>query len=124
MAAGINIDNLAAAIAKGLEEYSEEVTQAIKKAVDDTAKEAADELKQKSPKRTGAYGKDWTSKKAYEDSRSKRATVYNKKRYRLTHLLEYGHALRGGGRVDPRPHIKEIEEKAIKDFEARIKEGI
>ena len=52
--------------------------------------------------RTGKYTKDWT-----HDQRSSRTSVitglngysvYNKKHYQLTHLLEKGHQLRKGGR--------------------------
>lgn len=122
--AGTQIDDLAAELAAGLAEYSEEVTETIKRSVDEVAAATVNELKQTSPKRTGAYAKDWANKKAYEDTRSKRKTVYNKKHYQLTHLLEYGHAKRGGGRVDPKPHIKAAEEKAAKEFESKIRRGL
>lgn len=122
--AGINIERLADELAAGLLEYSEEVTVKVKKAVDVVAKNAVSELKNTSPKRTGAYAKDWAAKQAYEDSRTKRKTVYNKKHYQLTHLLEFGHAKRNGGRVPAKEHIKAVEEKAQKEFEEAIKREI
>lgn len=122
--AGINVEQLAAQIAAGLTEYSDEITTKVKAAVESTSKETVSELKDTSPRRTGAYAKDWTTKKAYEDSRSKRKTVYNKDHYQISHLLEYGHAKRGGGRVEGRPHIKAAEERAKKQLETKIRREI
>ena len=39
----------------------------------------------------------------------------------LPHLLEYGHAKRGGGRVPGRAHIKPVEDKITKDFERKVR---
>jgi hypothetical protein len=50
--------------------------------------------------------------------------VHNKTDYQLTHLLEHGHAKRNGGRVAPKIHIRPNEEKAVKEFEKRIKGAI
>ena len=122
--AGIDIERLAEELAAGLLEYSDEVTQVVKKAVEDVSKSTASELKTTAPKRTGAYAKDWTSRKSYEDRRSKRKTVHNKDHYQLTHLLEFGHAKRNGGRVPAKAHIKEAEEKAQQELEAEIRGGI
>jgi hypothetical protein len=54
------------------------------------------------------------------------AIVYGKTgTYQLAHLLENGHARRGGGRnVDAIVHIKPVEEWAIKEVEARIREKV
>jgi len=51
-------------------------------------------------------------------------TVHSANRYQIAHLLEHGHAKRGGGRVAARPHIAAAEEKGIRDLEDRIKEGL
>ncbi|MDL2250770.1 HK97 gp10 family phage protein [Lachnospiraceae bacterium OttesenSCG-928-J05] len=113
----INVDQLASEIAKGLTEYSDEVTEIIKEGVEKISKEAAQELKASSPKKTGSYAKGWTTKTAFENKRSKRKSVYNKTDYQLTHLLEKGHAKRNGGRTAPIVHIAKVEKKMIRDFE-------
>lgn len=121
---GIKVDKLAGAIQNELRLYSDDVNKAVKSAVAKVSKETVDELQEKSPKRTGAYRKDWTSQTAYESQRTKRDSVYNRKHYQVTHLLEKGHALRGGGRVRAYEHIKPAEEKAISKMEKLITQEV
>ena len=118
--AKIPLDQLGNEIAKILSEYTEDVIEGIDEAGQEVAKEAVKELKVKSPKKTGVYAKGWTKKteKKYGDVST--VIIYNKNKPSLTHLLEHGHAKRGGGRVDGIPHIKPVEEKIIKEFSSKV----
>ena len=120
----VDIKDLATEIAAGLTEYDQNVADEIKTIVDDVAQEGVDELKQSSPKLTGSYRRGWRKKQTYADTRTKRNTVFNKTDYQLTHLLEYGHASRNGGRVNPRVHIKPVEEKMVTELQERIEKVV
>ena len=113
-------------------QYAEDVKVGVEKAAKETAKDTADTLRTTSPKRTGKYAKSWDFKKT--EKANSGYTVYNKEHYRLTHLLENGHATRSGGRtkpkegklsfVAPREHIRDAEEKAEKEFTSKVEEVI
>lgn len=45
-------------------------------------------------------------------------------RYQLTHLLEHGHAKRGGGRVPAKPHIAAAEQAGIEQLEKEIQKAL
>lgn len=117
-----NVDTKAAgtAIAEALTEYDQRIADETKRIADEVAKETVDELKKTSPKLTGSYRKGWRKKQTFANERTKRNTVYNQTDYQLTHLLEYGHASRNGGRVKAIQHIAPAEQKAIKDLRERI----
>lgn len=115
-----NINTAGAAIAEALAEYDQEIADATKRITDEVAKEAVDDLKKSSPKLTGSYRKGWRKKQSYADRRTKRNTVYNETDYQLTHLLEYGHASRNGGRVRAIQHIAPVEQAAIEALQERI----
>ena len=51
-------------------------------------------------------------------------TVHSKNRYQIAHLLEHGHAKRGGGRVAARPHIAPAEEHGVTSLQEKIERGL
>ena len=106
----IKADDLAATIEKTFSDYVEDVNDVVKQEIKDAGKEAAKELKEKSPKRTGKYAQGWRSTVRKESAVGAEVVVHNKV-YGLTHLLEKGHAKRGGGRVEGIPHIAPVEEE-------------
>lgn len=119
-----SIDNLAAEVIKGLQEYSELADDEMKKAVRKTATSVKKEISANAPKRTGAYAKSWTSSKVKETSHNLQMTVHSRNRYRLAHLLEKGHAKRGGGRVQSKPHIAPAEKNGEELLETLIRKAI
>lgn len=117
--ANINIDALAAEIARELAQYTDQIDEEVKVATDEVTKELVKELKRESPKLTGSYAKGWTRKK-FRNA----VVVHNKTDYQLTHLLEHGHVKSGGGRVSAKVHIRPAEEKAVNKFVERVEGAI
>ena len=75
-------------------------------------------------KKTRSTKKSVSTKKTKESSRALEVTVYSPSRYMLAHLLEHGHAKRGGGRTRAFPHIAPAEEVGEKQLEADIIRGL
>ena len=71
----------------------------MKSAVKKARKTVKDEIKANAPKKTGQYASSWTAKTTLETAHSLHLTVHSPKKYQLAHLLEHGHAKRGGGRT-------------------------
>ena len=117
-----SIDDMASEIMKGLTEYADLAETEMKKAVKKTATSVKKEISANAPKRTGKYAKSWSTKKTKENSHSLEMTVHSKNRYQLAHLLEKGHAKRGGGRVAGKPHIAPAEENGVQMLEKLIEE--
>ncbi|HHX63232.1 MAG TPA: HK97 gp10 family phage protein [Epulopiscium sp.] len=105
-------------ITQFLSEYTAEVQEELLEAADEVAKEAVKELKRTSPKDKGKYAKSWTKRKLAD------GFVVCNKRYYLTHLLENGHAKRGGGRVRAIKHIAPVEDQAINGFEDKVRRAL
>ena len=122
MAKTVKLSDFDKALNRILRRYGDDVTAATEKATQAVARTARDELRETSPRRTGAYAKDWASGKGPATRFSRSAIVYNRSHYQLTHLLEHGHALRQGGRAKPIPHIAPAEEHAIQNIEKAVKE--
>lgn len=121
---GIDIDELSKEVMKGLQEYSELADSEMKKAVRKTATSVKKEISANAPERTGKYAKSWTAKKTKENSHTLEMTVHSKDRYQIAHLLENGHAKRGGCRVSGRPHIAPAEKNGEILLENLIKKAL
>lgn len=123
----MNILDLASAITNELENYTQNVTDGVKNAVDTVAEETNKEIKNHITfkQHTKDYVKAFRLKTSFQDRYNKRKTWYvGNDQYRLTHLLENGHELRQGGRAKAYPHIKFGEELAKKRMEELAKEAI
>ena len=114
------VDQMAVLISKALTDYKELAADELKKAVKNAAKTVKEEIKANAPKKTGAYSKSWTTKTLKDTSSEIEIVVYSPKRYMLAHLLEYGHALRKGGRTRAFSHIKPAEEHGLKQLEDEL----
>lgn len=119
-----SIDDMASEIMKGLTEYADLADTEMKKAVRKTATEVKKEISSNAPKDTGAYAKSWATKKVSENSHKLEMTVHSKNRYQLAHLLENGHAKRGGGRVSGKPHIAPAEQNGEELLENLIRKAL
>lgn len=120
----ITADNLGEAIAEILEEYGDEVQKDMDDVVKDVGKEGVKAIKSASGVfgGTGKYRKGWTSQTDSERYGST-VTIYNRTPG-LPHLLENGHAKRGGGRVPGKTHIAPVEQELIKQFEEQIEKAV
>ena len=116
----IKVEQLADEVMKELEDYADTTTLGMKAAVQKTGNTGRNELRAGAPSRTGAYAKSWSVKNTKQNSHAFEVTVYSRNRYQLAHLLEFGHAKRGGGRVSGRSHIAPAEQKGIEELEQNI----
>ena len=104
-----------------LKQYYPNVVETTTEVIDEVSKEAVKKLKQDSPKGAkGKYAKGW-ARKVETGRLTVGATVYGKHgTYQLAHLLEHGHAKRGGGRTESLVHIAPVEQWAIDEAYERI----
>lgn len=133
--AGIPLDRFAASIENILKEYGDQIQKDVDKAADEATKKGVQMLKATSPvnqdtgtkRKPGRYAKGWRVKKE-SDVIGSRYIVHNATDYQLTHLLEYGHPLKRGGRqygyANAYPHIAAAEQFMIDYFEKKIREAI
>ena len=138
----VTVDNLSSAIMKALTEYKSDIDDDVKDLSDKNTKQARDELKSISPKAKkkvylrrfssgdsdiqfpGSYAKSWSMKNGDKAKDVYSKVVYNRKYYRLTHLLEFGHATRNGGHTKAIPHIRKTEDKYREKFKQELEQRI
>ena len=133
MASSINID-LSKAVNQLLEEYGDNLHDAINDAIVDVSKDAVDVIKAKSTSRpparhnvrTGRYAKGWKAEIIKEAYGMVKVILHNRTDWMLTHLLNNGYySVREKTRKPGDGHIdaaeKEINEMLIKKVEESLK---
>ena len=124
MARRVKVNGLADAIKDTLKEYADVSSEKVKTAVKEAGKTVMKEIEMSAPKDTGDYSKSWAVKNVRETASSLEVAVHSKSHYQLAHLLEFGHAKRGGGRVSGKVHIASSEAKGIEQFETDIEKAL
>lgn len=122
-----NVEALPEELARQLQDWTNtEVRKKVNEAIAETADAGAQQLKKGGPyeERSGKYTKDWDKKQrikaATAITNTEEYSVYNKKHYQLTHLLEKGHQSRNGGRVKPYEHIAQTEKEMSEEVTRNI----
>ena len=120
MTKGVSIDNLAAEITMAVKNYTDDVALEIDKEVDSTSKTVLKDIRDGSPVKTGAYKKGW-KRKLERRLGTTSVTIHNAAKGWLAHILEFGHAIRTGGRVPGKPHIIPAYDRHVPAMEESIK---
>lgn len=127
MSKTIGVEELGDAIAKELTIYGENVIEGIKNEAKSHVKQLVKDTKTTAPvgNRQKHYRDSITSKKTMETDRSIEYTWYVKgSDYRLSHLLEKGHALRDGGRTEGTHFIQNASDPILEDYLKAVEEVI
>lgn len=123
----INVDAFANVLDEELKKYTTEITDAIKKQSAYSMKELVTKTKETAPvgKRKKHYKDNITSKKTRDDDFSAVYTWYvNGSDYRLSHLLNNGHALKDGGRYAGTNFIGKAVDEVAEDYTKKVEEII
>ena len=116
----VKIDQMTDAILEGLNEYVDLATDELKKAVKKAGQTVKKDINASAPVRTGKYSKSWRTRTQSDTANSISVVVYSPDKYMLAHLLEFGHAKRGGGRTRAFPHLAPAEKHGIQEMEEQI----
>ena len=120
MSRRVTSNQLASEIMNALREYKKVTDDVVKQVVNTVSEETKKMVQSASPTDSGGYKKGWTAKKMKDSASKTEVVVYNRSKPGLTHLLEKGHAKRGGGRVSGKPHIAPAEENGVQLLEHLI----
>lgn len=117
----VTLEQLPSAISAILDEYAGDIARNIPEITEKIGKTGVKAVKAGAKAKFNGkkYAAGWTQ--ITERSRfGASTTIYNSRLPGLPHLLEHGHANRGGGRTEGRAHILPVEEKLIKQYEEKI----
>ena len=127
MSSSIGIDQLGGEIEKELTLYGENIITGIKKQAKKSMSDMVKKTKATAPvgHRSKHYRDSITSKKTSEDNRSIEYTWYVKgSDYRLSHLLEKGHANRDGGRTAGTHFIQKASDPILEEYIRKVEKII
>ena len=125
MNSGISIDQLSEEIKTALENYNKFIVEGTKQKAKESMDKIVKETKATAPKHRPRYYKHITSKQTRNNSFGAEYTWYvSGSEYRLSHLLENGHAKRNGGRVGGTHFIKNASESIMEEYIKAIEEVI
>ena len=113
----IKADQLGTEIDKIMQEYGEDVEFYVNEITKRIGRKGATAVKNEAHDKFNGdkYYKGWTVSEVKWPHYTS-VVIYNKSHYQLAHLLEHGHAIISGGRVEGRPHIAPVEEKLIEEY--------
>lgn len=126
----IKVDELTNAVINQTDLYRAMLQENIDEVFEQVGDKALAEIKAKSQSagfNDRKYSKGWTKVTTKNKVTGVyHVTIHNKKYYRLTHLLEKGHALPNGGRTRAFPHIApvqaDMDELIVKELAEAIEE--
>lgn len=121
----VTMEQLPEAIREILDEYAGEINRFLPEITEEVGKTGVKALRTSAKQKFDGkkYAGGWRS--LTELNRyGATVTIYNGRLPGLPHLLEHGHANRGGGRTEGRVHIAPVEETLIKDFEKKVEHDI
>lgn len=127
MSKSIGVDELGDAIAKELTLYGQNVIDGVKKEAKSSMSRLVKDTKATAPvgHRQKHYRDSIKSKKVSENDRSVSYLWYVAgSDYRLSHLLEKGHALRDGGRVEGTHFIQKASDPILEEYIRAVEEVI
>lgn len=138
----VNVEHFGKTLSNLLNDYTDDVIEAITEETINTSNDGCELLQQtKQPEtsKSGSakpmtrrewkrYANSWSVKqKGDANSGYIHCVIHNKKHYRLTHLLEYGHATRNGTYTRAFRHIEPIdlycENRLLKNVPKIIEKG-
>lgn len=87
----VGVENFEKQVMELLREYGIEARELLNEAIPEAADICVKMIRSNSKKATGKYAQDWAKKEQFYRGMGTSYVVYNKKRYRVAHLLEHGH---------------------------------
>ena len=120
----VSVEQMADAISQSMAEYAELSNEIMKQSVAEVGQFVKKDIQGSAPVKTGQYKKSWAVRKVKENANTLVVAVHSRNRYQIAHLLEHGHAKRGGGRVAAIPHIAPAEQRGGAELTAKIERGL